>query len=263
MTEETVVAEPVEQQEQYADVKDLGKQEETPQEQPPAYEMPEKFAGKSPEEIAQAYSNLEKELGRKGQEIGELRQLTDSYLKNQLQNQSSPEPVEAQEPEDFFDNPENSVRKIINDDPTLKELKQQADMQKQDMAVQQLQKSHPDYQDVLGDPKFQEWVGGSKIRTQLFQAADAYNFDAANELLGNWKERQLISNTQEAQKAEEDKRKTALKTGSGVSRSSSDSGTGKKIYRRADLIRLNHEDPMRYAALEDEILQAYQDGRVK
>jgi hypothetical protein len=39
--------------------------------------------------------------------------------------------------------------------------------------------------------------------------------------------------------------------------------SGKKIYRRADLIRLKMTDPNRYDALSDEIMAAYQEGRVK
>ena len=45
------------------------------------YAVPDKFAGKSPEEIIESYQNLEKELGRKAQEVGELRKLSDSFLK--------------------------------------------------------------------------------------------------------------------------------------------------------------------------------------
>ena len=43
-------------------------------------------------------------------------------------------------------------------------------------------------------------------------------------------------------------------------------GTGessKRVYRRADLIRLKMNDPARYDALSDEIMSAYQEGRVK
>jgi len=37
----------------------------------------------------------------------------------------------------------------------------------------------------------------------------------------------------------------------------------RKIYRRADLIKLKMTDPDRYMALQDEIMSAYADGRVK
>ena len=39
--------------------------------------------------------------------------------------------------------------------------------------------------------------------------------------------------------------------------------TSKRIYRRADLIRLRMTDPDRYNALQDEIMAAYAEDRVK
>jgi hypothetical protein len=37
----------------------------------------------------------------------------------------------------------------------------------------------------------------------------------------------------------------------------------KKVYRRADLIKMKMQDPNRYMAMQDEIMAAYQEGRVK
>ena len=59
------------------------------------------------------------------------------------------------------------------------------------------------------------------------------------------------------------KRDTAMKAGEAMSNSSGESTAGKKIYRRADLIRLKVTDPKRYDDLADEIYQAYSEGRVK
>jgi len=39
--------------------------------------------------------------------------------------------------------------------------------------------------------------------------------------------------------------------------------TGKKIYRRADIISLKVNNPKRYEALQPEIMQAYAEGRVR
>ena len=70
---------------QYSDITNM-EQASVDEEQPVSEEekLPEKFRGKSVESIVSSYENLEKELGRKGQEIGELRQLTDNILKQQL-----------------------------------------------------------------------------------------------------------------------------------------------------------------------------------
>jgi len=235
--------------------------EETVEEPEQEQELPQKFQGKSANEIAEAYENLEKELGRKGQEIGELRKLTDSFLQTQITHNK--ETTTDTEDLDFYDNPEAAVRTIIERHPKFREFTQQTQQQQASMTAQQLEKTHPDFKDVVTSPDFQEWIEGSKIRQRLFKEADAYDYDSADELLTIWKERQMISKTKEVEAEKETTRKAALKTGKGVSRTSSESTAGKKIYRRADLIRLKQTDPNRYDTLSDEIFSAYQDGRVK
>ena len=224
-------------------------------------ELPKKFQGKSSTEIAEAYENLEKELGRKGQEIGELRKLTDSYLQSQISTQD--QTTTTSEPADFYDNPEQAVRQIIDNHPRFKEMKEQNEKQTASLTAQQLEKAHPDFQEVIGDGGFQEWVNGSKIRQRLYKEADSYDFDAADELLTVWKERQMISKTKEVNEGKKVKRDTAMKAGEAMSNASGESTAGKKIYRRADLIRLKQTDPRRYEDLGDEIFAAYAEGRVK
>lgn len=229
--------------------------------------VPSKFANKSTEEIIDSYTNLEKELGRKAQEVGELRKLSDSFLQAEVSRQSNPQnntPLETEDNAevDFFDNPNKAVNDMIEKHPRFQEFQQFQAQQAQAGAKAQLEQKHPDFTDVVQDKGFQEWVQDSPIRMQMFQAADSYNFDAANELLSNWKDRSMISKTQEVKQQAETNRKDALKAGSTESRSSSASSAGGKTYRRADLIRLKMEDPNRYESLEDDIFQAYQDGRV-
>tara|TARA_R110000824_G_scaffold4045_4_gene19243 strand:+ start:4958 stop:5749 length:792 start_codon:yes stop_codon:yes gene_type:complete len=227
--------------------------------------LPEKFQGKSMADVVSSYENLEKELGRKGQEIGELRQLTDSILKQQLTtNQSgTTQEYEVEEDVDFFDDPNQAVTKAIENHPKFREFEEQQKVQHAHATTQQLEAAHPDYLEVVADPKFQEWVKESPIRTQLYVSAHNYDLNSAKELIGNYKERALITNTNEAEAQKATKREEALKAGKGVSRTSSESTAGKKIYRRADLIRLKNSDPERYESLQEEILQAYADGRVK
>ena len=242
----------------------LAVEEEVEQEEiqePEAPELPKKFQGKSSSEIAEAYENLEKELGRKGQEIGELRKLTDSYLQSQISSQS--QQTTTSEPADFYDNPEEAVRQIIDNHPRFREFSEQTQQQQAALTAQQLEKAHPDFQEVITDGGFQEWINGSKVRQRLYKEADSYDFDAANELLTTWKERQMISKTKEVNESKKTKRDVAMKTGEGVSRASGESTAGKKIYRRADLIRLKQTDPKRYESLADEIFEAYAEGRVK
>ena len=238
---------------------------ETPTE---TQEIPSKFAGKSTEEIIDSYTNLEKELGRKAQEVGELRKLSDSFLQAEVARTQNPQdntPLEAKDndnSDEFFNDPNKAVNQIIENHPKFQQFQQFQAEQAQAGAKAQLEQTHPDFSDVIQDTGFQEWVQGSPIRMQMFQAADAYNFDAANELLTNWKDRSMISKTQEVKQKAEVDRKEALKAGTAESRTSSGSKGGGKTYRRADLIRLKMENPSRYESLQDEIFEAYADGRV-
>jgi len=229
-------------------------------------EIPSKFAGKSTEEIIDSYTNLEKELGRKAQEVGELRKLSDSFLQAEVSRQQNPQdntPLETKDNDvDFFDDPNKAVNDMIENHPKFQEFQQFQAQQAQAGAEARLKQTHPDFTEVVQDKAFQEWVQDSPIRMQMFQAADAYNFDAANELLTNWKDRSMISKTQEVKEKAEVERKEALKAGTAESRTSSGSGKGGKTFRRADLIRLKMENPNRYESLQDEIYAAYAAGRV-
>jgi hypothetical protein len=229
-------------------------------------EIPSKFAGKSTEEIIDSYTNLEKELGRKAQEVGELRKLSDSFLQAEVSRQQNPQdntPLETKDNDvDFFDDPNKAVNDMIENHPKFQEFQQFQAQQAQAGAEARLKQAHPDFTEVVQDKSFQEWVQDSPIRMQMFQAADAYNFDAANELLTNWKDRSMISKTQEVKEKAEVERKEALKAGTAESRTSSGSGKGGKTFRRADLIRLKMENPNRYESLQDEIYAAYAEGRV-
>lgn len=248
-----------EEAKQYSDITEASPIEVQPESEEP--ELPDKFKGKSVTEIVSSYENLEKELGRKGQEIGELRQLTDQILKQQITTQT--ETAEEEEEVDFFDDPNTAVSKAIENHPKFREFEEQQKVQSAQATTRQLEAAHPDYLEVVADPKFQEWVKESPIRTQLYVHAHNYDLNSAMELMGNWKERSLITNTAKAEEQKAMKRSEALRTGKAVSGGSSESTAGKKIYRRADLIRLKTTNPQRYEDLQDEILSAYADGRVK
>ena len=248
-----------EEAKQYSDITEASPTEVQPESEEP--ELPDKFKGKSVTEIVSSYENLEKELGRKGQEIGELRQLTDKILQQQVTTQT--ETAEEEEEVDFFDDPNTAVSKAIENHPKFREFEEQQKVQSAQATTRQLEAAHPDYLEVVSDPKFQEWVKESPIRTQLYVHAHNYDLNSAMELMGNWKERSLITNTAKAEEQKAMKRSEALRTGKAVSGGSSESTAGKKIYRRADLIRLKTTNPQMYEDLQDEILSAYADGRVK
>ena len=230
--------------------------EETPQED----DIPDKYKGKSTAEIVRMHQEAEKLLGRQSSEVGELRSVVDSYIQTQLD--TTPATQEPEEDIDFFSDPDKAVERAIKNHPSIKAAEQQTQQYKQQTAQSQLQQRHPDMQEILQDGKFVDWIKGSKIRTQLFAQADTqYDYEAADELFTNWKERQgTVAQTVANEKAS---RKEAVKTAStGGAKGSGETAT-RKVYRRSDIIKLMQTDPDRYLSLSDEIMQAYQEGRVR
>ena len=230
--------------------------EETPQED----DIPDKYKGKSTAEIVRMHQEAEKLLGRQSSEVGELRSVVDSYIQTQLD--TTPATQEPEEEIDFFSDPDKAVERAIKNHPSIKAAEQQTQQYKQQTAQSQLQQRHPDMQEILQDGKFVDWIKGSKIRTQLFAQADTqYDYEAADELFTNWKERQgIVAQTVANEKAS---RKEAVKTAStGGAKGSGETAT-KKVYRRSDIIKLMQTDPDRYLALSPEIERAYAEKRVR
>lgn len=245
-----------EQEEVVSQVTEEPQVEETPQED----DIPDKYKGKSTAEIVRMHQEAEKLLGRQSSEVGELRQVVDSYIQTQLD--TTPATQEPEEEIDFFSDPDKAVERAIKNHPSIKAAEQQTQQYKQQTAQSQLQQRHPDMQEILQDGKFVDWIKGSKIRTQLFAQADTqYDYEAADELFTNWKERQgVVAQTVANEKAS---RKEAVKTAStGGAKGSGETAT-KKVYRRSDIIKLMQTDPDRYLALSPEIERAYAEKRVR
>ena len=233
-------------------------EEEVAQEEP---SLPEKYQNKSLQEVVQMHQEAEKLLGKQSSEVGELRGVVDDYIQTQLKQQA---PVQQQEEDDtdFFVDPQAAVNRAIDNHPKIQEANQVTQRYRKETALAELSKKHPEMDTILKDTKFAEWIKGSKIRTQLFVQADqAYDYDAADELFSLWKERATVA--QQTVAVEKQARKQQVKSASTGNARGTGQGSRKKVYRRADIIKLMKTDPDRYAALSEEIFQAYADGRVK
>jgi hypothetical protein len=222
-------------------------------------DLPEKYKGKDLKEIARMHQEAEKLIGRQGSEVGELRKIVDDFIKAQASSKQQPqEPVEEV---DFFSDPEKAVSKAIENHPKIKQAEQAALQMKIAETVSMLKEKHPDFMQIAESSPFQEWVKSSKVRVQLFAAANNYDFDAADELLTIWKERKQVADaTIQAEKQDRDR---VLKSATATAAKSSEEVASKKIYRRADIIKLMQTDPDRYDAMQPEIMAAYQEGRVR
>ena len=247
------------------EVQSLEQQETLPEqmEEPePEEPLPAKYQGKSLQDVVQMHQEAEKALGRQSGEVGELRQVVDQFIQSQTQltQQNAPQ-QEPTEDVDFFTDPEQAVSKAIENHPSVKQTQELNQQLKAQNALAQLQQKHPDAETIMKDPKFVEWVKGSKIRTQLLAYADqAYDFDSADELFTTWKERQQVV-TQTAEMEKQGRKKAVKAASTGNTRGSNP--VSKKIYRRADIIKLMRTDPDRYQSLSEEILTAYKEGRVR
>ena len=235
--------------------------EDTPEEVTTEAALPEKFANKTQAELAQMLVEAQRFQGKQSSEVGELRKTVDTLVQAQLLAAQGTPPV-VEEEIDFFQDPEAAVKREIANHPDIIAAKKAAAMSSQEATKSQLLTAHPDMNAILADAAFGAWVNDSPIRQQLLQQADQnYDFDAANELFGTWKERaSLAQRTVAVDKQERSATIKAAGTGSG---NASAAGSPKKVYRRTDIIRLMNSDPARYADMADEIFAAYKDGRVK
>ena len=243
------------------DTEDTSEVQEIAQEEP-QQDIPEKYRGKSMQEIVKMHQEAEKLLGKQSSEVGQLRGVVDEYIQAQLSNQQAPVQQQEEDDVDFFVDPEKAVARAIENHPKIKEAEAYTAQNKRQTALSQLQSKHPEMQEILNDNSFAEWVKGSKIRTQLFVQADqAYDYDAADELFSLWKERAGVAKQTVA--VEKQARKQQLKSANTGNARGTGEGSRKKVYRRADIIKLMKTDPERYSALSEEIFQAYAEGRVK
>ncbi len=258
LEERTDVTEDQETQETLEEETTLEEQEQATTEE---QEVPQKYQGKSTAEIIRMHQEAEKLLGKQSSEVGELRKVVDDYIQTQLSEQA-PQQSEPEEEIDFFSEPDKAVARAIDNHPKIKEAEKISSQYRQSTAMAELQKRHPDMQDILQNNKFADWIKGSKIRQQLFVQADQqYDYEAADELFTTWKERQQVVGQTAA--TEKNQRKKAVKAASTGNVRGSGEQSAKKVYRRSDIIKLMKEDPERYMSLSNEIMAAYADGRVR
>ena len=222
-------------------------------------ELPEKYREKSLDEIVKMHQEAEKLIGKQAQEVGEVRKLADELIK---QNLGSRQQTRQEEPEvDFFENPQKAVQRTVDNHPDILAARQVTQEMRRAQIQQRLAQEHPDFGDIAKDQDFANWVKSSPVRIKIFEQADSgYDFDSANELLSTYKQLRSVKQKQTSDDGEVTRKQNLKAVGVDVGGSGESS---KKVYRRADLIRLKMQDPNRYDALSDEIMAAYQEGRVR
>jgi hypothetical protein len=223
-------------------------------------DLPEKYRDKSLDEIVKMHQEAEKLIGKQAQEVGEVRKLADELIRQNLG--SKQQQIKQDEPEiDFFEDPKKAVQRTVDSHPDILAARQATLEMKRTQIQQRLAQDHPDFGDIAKDQDFANWVKSSPVRIELFKRADAeYDYDSANELLSTYKQLRGVKKQQNEASNEATRKQNLKAVGVDVGGSGESS---KKVYRRADLIRLKMQDPNRYDALSDEIMAAYAEGRVR
>jgi len=258
-----------------------GQSQETSRQQEQQLESdePEKYRGKSRTEVIEMHRNAERKIGQSGNELGQYKQLTDQLLDLKRRDDLAKGGAEAEEEEEplpeitqteILDDPDAAIGRAI--DARLNRAERKKERQAEETQEAKLQTAfaqrHPDANEIVQDPEFQEFVTGSPSRQMLATAAlNTGNLYAANVLLDEWKARTSSASDEVTKESDGDtnidaaRKATTLSTGASTA---SDAPTG-KVYSRLDLIRLKLTDPEAYGseAFQQEIMRAYADGRVK
>lgn len=224
-------------------------------------DIPSKYKDKSVNDIIRMHQEAEKLIGKQAQEVGEVRKLADDLIKQNLSSNTLPAHTEVEPEVDFFEDPQKAIRNSIDKHPDVLAARQSTQEFKKMQIQQKLSSNHPDYGNIVQDPEFAEWVKQSPVRLGLYAKADGeFDYDSANELLSTFKQLRQIK-TQQVEAQGKDTLKQNLKA---VAVDTGGTGeSSKRVYRRADLIRLRMSDPDRYEALQDDIMSAYAEGRVR
>jgi len=192
-------------------------------------------------ELEKKYDGLKSKIGTYANENAELRRINNQLLQQQA--------ASTQADDWDYDPAEKKA------DQALSQVQKLAI----DAQVRDLSRDFPGYQEEVGTEAFQNWVAESPYRQRRFAMADNMDFDAAREILSEWKEKK--SQAIESQNQRELNRKTALNSAS--MEKGSAGGTGKKVYDRNWLVDQQVNNPGWYRANYSEIMQAYREGRVK
>jgi hypothetical protein len=239
------------------------------------FQIPDKFKGKSPEEIARSYVELEKEFGRVRNDVGEYRSLTDRLLQLEEKRVSDLEgagaKVEAEfniDPAELLSNPRESLTKWYEhqrkSDPEYRALQERLNAIEGHVKQQVVTSKHADAEQITNDPDFHDYVKAHPVRLSIAQAAvQNGDVNALDYLLTEYKERKGARQEPEPKQDSETStaRRVATEKASSGGPTAARTG-GDKVFSRRKLIQLKISNPDEYAAMQDQILLAYAQGRV-
>lgn len=237
--------------------------ETKPAEAPAQPAVPDKFKGKTVDQVVDMYRELETAYGRQGNELGQQRKLTDQLLELRKEPAPAQPKTEPRKPLDvstLLDNPEEAIRQAVDTHPDVVAARKLGQTNRVLEAHAALSKSHPDYQTVMSDPAFVEWITANPSQRDILAIGDqTFNTGIVGTVLDAYKATHKTSAGPTAEETAAARRTATVETRS----TGTPVGAEKRqVYRRADLLKLRMQDPDRYDSMYPEIAKAYQEGRV-
>lgn len=231
--------------------------------------IPDRFKGKSKAEIAASYVELQSLSSKQANDLGSMRKTVDQLLDLQSQRSPSPEPEVTAPPvtvDDLYEDADGIIRRVVREESSerIDALEARIIKNETDKGLAMIDDKFPTWREDAQTPEFLNWVREKRSRVMLIQAADALDFEAAEELLGSYYDH--VGTAEEETNVEDTQqnlRDATLESGSPAPTELVDT------YSRSELmevrIRANQGDlkAQRYlAAHGDAIANAYADGRI-
>ncbi len=201
--------------------------------------------------------DYQKVADKLGNELGELRAQNRELMDRLDKIQNPPPPAEPIP--SFQEDPEAYINRIVSDkiattvNPNLEKLNQYQTYQATREFQDSLKGLHADWSDIVSSDQFANWVKASSVRMRLYGDAQAYDIDAANDLITRYKEdaAKMAQNQSSALGAAD-----LVTGGAGMD-------SGKKTFRASEIQQMQLHNPDEYQRwLRTEGHLAYREGRV-
>jgi hypothetical protein len=150
------------------------------------------------------YRNLEQMNSRQAQTLGEYRKTIDEFITHPTPTPSNvpEEPPAKFSLDDFYEDPDAALAKAVASHPAIQEaqgMKLQLENDRRQQELDSFANRHPDYNEVVPSPEFQNWVAENPTRVDLFQRGDQYDFSAADALFSLYKAEKGLTQVNNAQ----------------------------------------------------------------
>ncbi len=221
------------------------------------------------DKLREGYAHSESKLGQQANEIGSLRKQLEQYqemVNAQLRNAPAPPTVSKST---FNDLDEEALVEMVTNRPKdfinqmtanisqqiMNQVSEKVNVTETKIRGQStLEKKHPDYQTLVVNPDFQQWVTAT-IPYQMAILADR-DTETLSTIINMYKNSK-VPNPPEVKV--DTKRAQGLPPGGG----GGIENTQKPLFTRAELMVMMAQEPDKYKRMQPQIMNAYKEGRVK